>query len=142
MYTKKETTFPSPFTFFHTKVAPLLTYFVIYPLCFLTAYMVMSRPSCLAWALDKKKLDYLALLRRASFLTTIYVLYFSHHYAYHYKLHFLMPFSQNMQVLWGDSNPPRQSHATYEASALLPSRGGLEVEVEVEMEGYLFYKKR
>ena len=35
----KRDTFPSPVTFVHTKVAPpSLTNFVIYPLCFLTAY--------------------------------------------------------------------------------------------------------
>ena len=37
MYTRKEKIFPSPFTYVHSKVAPPLSLFSFYPLCFLTA---------------------------------------------------------------------------------------------------------
>ena len=36
--------FPSPFTFVQTP----LNYFIIYPLCFLTAYIVTSQPKLLS----------------------------------------------------------------------------------------------
>ena len=43
--------FPSPFTFVHTKVAsPPLTKFIIYSICFLTAYKMTSCPSTFASA--------------------------------------------------------------------------------------------
>ena len=44
MYTKREILYPSPFTCVQGKVAPPLTNFIIYPLCFLTAYIVTSQP--------------------------------------------------------------------------------------------------
>ena len=46
MYTDRETIFPSPFIYLHNKVSPPppLTNFVIYPLCFLTAFVMMSWP--------------------------------------------------------------------------------------------------
>ena len=37
-YTRKGKIFPSPFAYLHRKVAPLLTIFVIYPLCSLSAF--------------------------------------------------------------------------------------------------------
>ena len=50
-------TFPLPFTVVHTKVVTPLTNFIIYPLCFLTAYKMMSHSSVLDGASDSKKPD-------------------------------------------------------------------------------------
>ena len=41
----------------HQGSTPTLTYFVIYPLCFLTAYKMMSHPSVLAGTSDSKNPD-------------------------------------------------------------------------------------
>ena len=49
--------YPSPSTVVHTKVAPPLNNVIIYPLCFLTAYKMTSRPSALAGMLYSKNRD-------------------------------------------------------------------------------------
>ena len=49
MYTKRGMLFPSAFPCVEDKVAPPLTNFVIYPFCFLTAYIGRHSPSYLAW---------------------------------------------------------------------------------------------
>ena len=68
--------FSSPFIIVYTKVAPPpLTNDVIYSLCFLTAYKMMSRPSVLAGMSDSKNPDPYYFLCGCSCIFYLFLIY-------------------------------------------------------------------